>query len=298
MYQDKIFKHLNSYALSNRSKRVFLIDKDTQCHYHINYKNTCNKRFKSLKYNNEEIDIEIDWNLSPQFYLEHHSTIAGQSSITCALSALVQPEQGHTKLTMYVFYINAQQELEENTVTFYMDSVNGRMSKRLKAALEGFKLESLRVIEGIKLNGYKQCPFRTIHYYASYLVRRAQVIDDQKGKWEPSIIKGCFRNYNDTSINVMLHMYSLLKNETILNFREIKDINDFYHRSDKFNWHPEVFRYSQEEMNEMDFIVDIYKSNYEKILHILNKRYNYNEQYEKTDFRNVLLTMMGIKNDE
>ena len=57
--------------------------------------------------------MEFDSNLSPDFCFTHLDETTGKS-LFITLDESTQPENGSTRLTMHVQYINEQQELFEN----------------------------------------------------------------------------------------------------------------------------------------------------------------------------------------
>lgn len=273
-----VFEHISSYALTKRSQRVFATDKKTGCVYHIVYRCKHNRRFEDD--NTESLELEIDPNLSPSFSVEEVDLVSGRS-ITCNLTRLTQPRIGNTVLTMSIFHIDEHQELRETIRTFSIPTNGGSITKRLELALVAFHKQARAVIADFNAKGFDNEVTEKASYYASYIVMKAQVLDRQRHIREPKILSDVWSNYDQTALNIMLYLYSMLNSFSLHEEGTICSYADHFIQSRNGAWHPRKHLYTAQEMVELDAIMEYYRTNQEMLLRTFNDcqdGWNFNEQ--------------------
>lgn len=272
MQLSKPFDYISDYALTNRSKREFITDKKTGCVYHVAYRSKNHEKRvpgKSFQPNTEYMRLEIDPNLSPNFSIEELDLVSGRS-ITCNLTGLEQPSRGTTKLIMSVFYIDETQSLQESVRTFYMDSIGGTITKRLELALETFRKEAKKTIDEINGKGFSNKRTEKASYYASYFALRGKSLDSSRDKWAPQILYDVWSNYDSTSLNIMLYLFSMLKGDFLDTGGKFMYVTDHFIDVRRYNWHPTKHLYTEQEMAELDAVMEYYRLNRTFIQNLVN----------------------------
>lgn len=262
MNLSQVFTHLNDYALFNQSKRQYLTDKKTGCVYHVAYRSkNCHRGAPGRgEQNTESILLEIDSNRSANFSLEEIDLVSGRS-VTCNLTELEQGCIGRTKLTMSVFYIDEQQALQESVRVFYMETMGGTIAKRLEHALVAFKKEATNTINEINNRGFDNKRFEKVSYYASYFALMGKELDSKRGKREDKIIYDSWSDWDSTSLNVMLYIYSILNDNFLHGEDRIFYLTNHFIEVRRYEWKPRKSLYTHEEMAELDAIMEYYRVN-------------------------------------
>lgn len=268
----KPFEYISDYALTNRSKREFLTDKKTGCVYYVAYRSKTNEKRRpgsGYQPNTEYLRLEIDPNLSPSFSIEELNLVTGRS-VTCNLTSLEQPRCGRTLLAMSVFYVDEAQSLQESVRTFYTDSIGGTITKRLELALETFRKEAKKTIDEIHGKGFSNKRTEKASYYASYFALRGKSLDSRRDKWAPKILHDVWSNYDATSLNIMLYLFSMLKGDFLDTGGKFMYVTDHFIDVRRYNWHPTKHLYTEQEMAELDAVMEYYRLNRTFIQNLVN----------------------------
>jgi hypothetical protein len=284
MYSTLPFSHLNDYALTNRSKRVFKTDKKTGCVYYEACRFKTNERGND--YNTEVIHLEIDTNLSPNFYVEEINLVSGRS-VLCQLTDFEQPRFGNTKLTMSVFYIDELQEQRETTHSFYMPTLPGTVASKLARALDCFRKEAQGQIAKVNNQGFSYGHQRTGEYYASFVLLRAKELDRKRDKWATKIFYESFTGYSPVALNAILLIYSISNGNKLHQPGSITFLESALVNTQFAEWKPRKFLYSHEEEQGLDSAMEFFRSNQEKIFKVCEEC-GENFRFDEEKFRQGL----------
>lgn len=269
--QRNVFSALNRYALEMRStnSKEFIQDKKLSVLYRVIYRHKNNSR-STYERNTEALSMEFDSNLSPDFCFTHLDETTGKS-LFITLDESTQPENGSTRLTMHVQYINEQQELFENIETAHCQSPQGTITNRLQHYKKIFDEQCKSILVRYEKQGFSVKRMHTLENMASWLYhenkRMTKGMNDRvKGKY--SILMSAYTH--NTAINQYLTMFSVLHNDCFFDDVETERF-DLHQGPLSFYCQPSGFRFTPttlpiEQVECFQYLIEIWR-NHSKRLH-------------------------------
>ena len=207
-FEQSIFS-INHYQGPKIFNDLFETEEHKGIFYKIRSRRKNNSKKTSID-NNESLLIIFDYHLSKDLNFVYGDE---KGHLTISLIEADQPTFLKTKLTCLIEYVNEKQELITNPHFFYVDTIPGRLTKRLELYRDSFKKECEEIVQKYKEKGFQ----------LQQSVITANLINWIRQNLEP----GSCSWHQNAGVNRILIIYSIL-NDDILYFEGIKSIHTVY----------------------------------------------------------------------